>query len=216
MHIDAITKAGLVTRAVDTVDRDGKPAKLVTAGRTYATSIDDLWDAVTNIERIPRWFLPITGDLRPGGRYQLEGNAEGEVLECDPPRRFEITWEYGGEISWVTVELTGDPGTDEAHLELQHLAHVPDDMWHQYGPGAVGIGWDLGLMGLDLHLTSGEDVDPEQVRNWESTPDARAFIAESSTAWAEASIAGGNDPEAARASAERATSFYTGADSADE
>lgn len=38
MHIDAIRKAGLVTRAVDTVDRDGKPAKLVTAGRTYATS----------------------------------------------------------------------------------------------------------------------------------------------------------------------------------
>ena len=216
MKIDAIDKAGLVMRSVDTVDRDGKSATLLTAARTYATTIDDLWDAVTNVERIPRWFLPITGDLRPGGRYQLEGNAAGEVLECDPPRRFEITWEYGGEISWVTVELTGDPGEDEARLELRHLAHVPDDVWDQYGPGAVGIGWDLGLMGLDLHLTSGDDVDPEEVRNWESTPDARSFIARSSAAWVDASIAGGTDPEVARAAGDRVTSFYTGADSADE
>lgn len=150
MHIDAITKAGPITRAVDTVDRDGTPAKLLTASRSYATSIDDIWDAVTYIQRNPRWFLPITGDLRPGGRYQLEGNAGGEVLACDPPHRFEITWEYEGEISWVTVELTGDPGTDEAYLQLRHLAHVPEEMWDQFGPGAVGIGWDLGLMGLDL------------------------------------------------------------------
>ena len=46
-----------------------------------------MWDAVTSAERIPRWFLPISGDLRLGGRYQLEGNAGGEVLECAPPAR---------------------------------------------------------------------------------------------------------------------------------
>jgi uncharacterized protein YndB with AHSA1/START domain len=209
MEIDAIKKAGLITRTVDTVDRDGKPAKLLTAARAYPTAIEDLWDALTDIERIPRWFLPITGDLHPGGRFQLEGNAEGEILACDPPRRFEITWEYGGEVSWVTVELSGDPGAAEAHLELQHLAHVPDDLWDQYGPGAVGIGWDLGLMGLDLHLSSGEALDPEQVRAWGTSADARAFIVESSTAWGTASIAGGADAVVARASAERVTDFYT-------
>lgn len=209
MEIDAIEKAGLITRGVEAVDRDGRPARLLTAARAYPTAVEDLWDAVTNIERIPRWFLPISGDLRPGGRFQLEGNAAGEVLECDPPRSFEITWEYGGDVSWVTVALSGDPGGDEAELEVRHLAHVPDDLWDQYGPGAVGIGWDLGLMGLDLHLSGGESLDPEEVRSWGTTPSARAFIDESSTAWATASIAGGSDEAVARASAERVTAFYT-------
>jgi uncharacterized protein YndB with AHSA1/START domain len=209
MEIDPVEKAGLVTRTVDTVDRDGRPAKLLTAVRTYATSVDDLWDALTNIERIPRWFLPITGDLQPGGRYKLEGNAEGEVLACDPPRRFEITWEYGGETSWVTVVLSGDPAANEAHLELQHLAHVPDEFWDQYGPGATGIGWDLALMGLDLHLTTGEILDREEVARWETSPNAHAFVSRCSSAWCEASIAGGTDPCDARASAERVTGFYT-------
>ena len=45
-----------------------------------------LWDACTNAERIPRWFLPVSGDLRLGGRYQLEGNAGGTIERCDPPR----------------------------------------------------------------------------------------------------------------------------------
>jgi uncharacterized protein YndB with AHSA1/START domain len=209
MQIDAIEKAGLVTRTVEAVDRDGRPAKLLTAARTYPTAIEDLWDAVTNIERIPRWFLPITGELRVGGRYQLEGNAAGEVLECDPPRRFEITWELGGDTSWVTVVLSGEPGAAEARLELRHLAHVPDEMWDQYGPGGVGIGWDLALMGLDLHLSTGGSLDHAEVERWSGSPAGRDFVVRSSTAWGEASIAGGTEPGTARASAERVTGFYT-------
>ncbi|WP_308168107.1 hypothetical protein [Nonomuraea sp. NEAU-A123] len=45
-----------------------------------------MWDACTSAEHIPRWFLPIEGDLRAGGCYRLEGNAGGEVLACEPPR----------------------------------------------------------------------------------------------------------------------------------
>ena len=209
MEIDTLTKAGLVARTLDTVDRDGKPAKRITAARTYPTSVEDLWDAVTNIDRIPRWFLPVTGDLHPGGRYQLEGNAGGEVLECEPPRRFEITWEMGDDTSWVTVELTGDPGGDEAHLELRHVAHVPDEFWDQFGPGAVGVGWDGALVGLDLHVSSGKSVDPEEFRSWEATAEGAAFMRASSTAWAEAAIAAGVDPEVARGWEERVAAFYT-------
>ena len=68
----------------------------------------DLWDAVTSSERIPRWFLPITGELKVGGSYQLEGHASGTVLSCDPPKSFTATWEYGGNVSWVDVNISGD------------------------------------------------------------------------------------------------------------
>ena len=32
-----------------------------------------------------RWFLPVTGDLRVGGRFATEGNADGEIRECERP-----------------------------------------------------------------------------------------------------------------------------------
>jgi len=69
--------------------------------RTYDAPPEDVWDACTSPERIARWFLPVTGDLRPGGRFQLGGNAGGEITECDPPRRLAVTWELGAQASLV-------------------------------------------------------------------------------------------------------------------
>ena len=37
--------------------------------RTYDAAPEDVWDALTDPDRIVRWFLPVTGDLRPGGRF---------------------------------------------------------------------------------------------------------------------------------------------------
>ena len=35
--------------------------------RTYATTCEDLWSAVTEPERLARWFAPVSGDLAVGG-----------------------------------------------------------------------------------------------------------------------------------------------------
>ena len=198
---------GAIRRSVATVDRDGVPAKQLTATRTYPTDVADLWDALTNPERIPRWFLPISGEVRVGGRYQLEGNAGGEILACEPPTHVALTWEYGGEVSWVDLHLSGDTG--QATLELVHVAPVPEEMWAQFGPGAVGVGWELGLMALTEHLATKAAVDPAAAAAWGATPDGIAFITGSSEGWADASIAAGEDPEQARAAAAASTAFYT-------
>lgn len=73
--------------------------------REYDAPVADVWDALTNADRIKRWFLPITGDLRPGGRYQLEGNAGGEILQCEPPHLLTVTWVYGENPSagWLST-----------------------------------------------------------------------------------------------------------------
>jgi len=92
---------GAVTREVTGREHDGRPARVVRASRTYDTTMDDVWDAITNAERIPRWFLPVSGDLRLGGRYQLRGNASGEITGCNPPRYLSLTWEFGGEVSFL-------------------------------------------------------------------------------------------------------------------
>jgi uncharacterized protein YndB with AHSA1/START domain len=66
-------------------------ARVVTVHRRYRAELADVWDACTSPARIPHWFLPVSGELRAGGRFQLEGNAGGTVTRCDPPHGFDAT-----------------------------------------------------------------------------------------------------------------------------
>ncbi|HEY0435580.1 MAG TPA: SRPBCC family protein [Phenylobacterium sp.] len=211
MQIDVPSFIGAVVREVRDAERDGQPVRVVVATRSYDTDVDDLWDAITSAERIPRWFLPITGDLKLGGRYQLVGNAGGTITDCEPPRRLGVTWEFGGQTTWVNVALAAEgAGT---RLELEHSAPVADvdPFWDQFGPGAVGVGWDLTLMGMALHLAGGgAPVDPSAVAAWSASDEGKAYIAQSSDGWRLASIAYGTPEAAANAAAAETTKFYTG------
>lgn len=192
-------------RTIDT----GK-AHVVTMSQSYDTDQDDLWDAVTNAERIPRWFLPISGDLQLGGSYQLEGQAGGTILTCDPPKNFTATWEFGGNVSWIDVTVAGD-GPDRARLVLEHIAEIADDaIWRQFGPGAVGMGWDSMLLGLALHVATGESIDPSFGQQWMATEDGRRFLTLSGDEWYAAHVAFGEEPAAARAMADRCIKAYLG------
>src|SRR5690349_12257290 len=109
LNFDITRLIGLVARETTRREHEGRPARVLVATRTYDTSQEDLWDALTNGERIPRWFLPISGDLRLGGHYQLEGNAGGEIKGCEPPRHLALTWGMHGDTSWVNVHLSENP-----------------------------------------------------------------------------------------------------------
>lgn len=199
---------GAVRRGLTDGERDGVPVRVLTAERTYDAAPADVWDALTSAERLPRWFMPVSGDLEVGGRYQLEGNAGGEVLACDPPRRLEVTWEHGGVTSWVEVRLTPTDGTT---LRLTHSAPVEQEFWDRYGPGATGVGWELSLMGLALHLQPGSPERPAEADPaWALSAEGIAFATGSGRAWGDTAIAAGEEPEAARAAAGRTIAFYTG------
>jgi uncharacterized protein YndB with AHSA1/START domain len=191
------------------VQRDGREAKVAVARRTYEAPIEDLWDALTNPERLPRWFLPVSGDLRVGGRYQTQGNAGGVVERCERPDLLALTWEFGGEVTWLELRLT-EAGTDLTVLELAHTAYVDPDRWAEFGPGAVGIGWDLALNGLALHLRTGEALDPGEAEAWSMSAEGVEFITGASSAWTRAAVEGGDDAVAAEAAGARTTAFYTG------
>ena len=207
MKLDVESQLGSVERTVSFLERDGQPASAVSLSRSYETTVENLWDAVTNGERIPRWFAPVSGELELGGRYQLEGNAGGEITECERLSHFALTWEFGGDVSWVEVSLSND-GDGRARLTLTHIARLSGH-WDEYGPGAVGVGWEMGLMGLALHLDDPTAPMPDAVE-FATSPEGRAFISGSGEGWARAAIAAGTDPDAANAAASRTTAFYTG------
>ena len=96
------------------------------------------------------------------------------------PAHLALTWEFDGDVSWVEVTLRA--AGDETTLRLEHVAPVVDH-WRTYGAGAVGIGWDLSLLGLAEHLRTGTDVASAE-------PDAAIveFMRGSGEAWCDAEM----------------------------
>jgi uncharacterized protein YndB with AHSA1/START domain len=161
------------------VSRTGETAT-VRMRRTYRAEPEELWDALTDPERMKRWFLPVTGDLKVGGSFELQGNAGGEILECQPPQRFRVT--FGGPTSILEIRLTPAAGSS-TDLELEHAMTEPPAPG---GAGAlwVGPGWDGAIMGLALYI-NGEltpDADPTEMAN---SPEVIAYNEQSVRAWIE-------------------------------
>ncbi|TCK26892.1 SRPBCC family protein [Pseudonocardia endophytica] len=175
--IDIIAELDAIRRRVHAPGDD----LAVRLERRYPSDVEDVWDALTDPERIARWFLPVSGDLRVGGHFTTEGNADGEIRVCDRPSRLVLTW--GGPDSVVTLDLA--PDGDATVLTLEHavpLAFVPD------GSGAlyVGPGWDGALLGLGAHVsgtTIGDPDSPEMLEfNGGSIPRWETAVRESGLA----------------------------------
>jgi hypothetical protein len=75
-----------------------------------------------------------------------------------------VSWLFGENpgFSEVEVRLTAE-GDERTRFELEHVAIVPPEMWDQFGPGAVGVGWDLTVVGLGLHLRGRSIGDPSEM-----------------------------------------------------
>ena len=178
--IDIVSQLNAIYRKVEQLPAATGSGERVSVllRRSYDAPIDDVWDAVTAPDRIKRWFMPISGELRVGGNFQLEGNAGGEILACEPPHLLRVT--FGGPTSLVEVRLTVQ-GEGGAMLELEHT--VPIEMAQSVaGALYVGPGWDGALMGLDLFLRGEAIGDPAAAAN---TPTAQKFSRGSVQAWAE-------------------------------
>ena len=209
--MDVGRMVGAVSRVVGTREIDGRPARVVVARRRYAGAIDEVWDALTNAERIPRWFLPVSGELAarrtlpvPGQRRRRD-HARAIRRGCSPsPGR------CGGQASWLTVRAragrrrrptsssstsrtsTTRSGISSGRRRRRRLGHGAD------GPGRAPH--------RNAGGRSGARRGVGRVRRT-----ARRSRTACSESWADASIAAGTPADAARAAAGRTTAFYTGA-----
>jgi uncharacterized protein YndB with AHSA1/START domain len=170
---DMLEEIAAIHRAV--ARDDSAQTVTVSLSRRYAATAAEVWGALTDPERIPRWFYPVSGEFKVGGTYQTEGNAGGEIRTCDEPNRLVVTW--GGPDSIVDLSLTEADGATT--LDFTHS--VPLAM-AQSGAGAlfVGPGWDGALLGLGIFLRGDAVGDPLEAAN---SPEVVEFNKGSIDAW---------------------------------
>lgn len=135
--------------------RSADGAGVVRVEDRYDTDVDDLWSAVTEPDRLARWFGHVEGDLRPGGQFHLSVDASGwdgtgRVDVCEPPRRLLVTTREATESFDKTIEatLTADGGQTILVIEVRGM---PLDKIAFYGAG-----WQMHAEDLAAYLAGRE------------------------------------------------------------
>lgn len=160
-------------------------ARVAVFTRTYPTSVEDLWDACTDPERLRRWYVPVTGDLRPGGTFAQAMMGSGTIVTCEPPHRLELSLGSRG-ADEIRVQITAGPEAGTATLEVQHATTLDA---HEIGGQmydaifCMGGGYYPRLRALHLHLAGAlpEDYD---TTTFHLRQDTQATIARGSAAMA--------------------------------
>lgn len=122
----------------------------------YATSIDDLWSAITEPERLARWIAEVSGDLGVGGEFRASFTSgwtgTGSVEVCDSPRLLRVRTHQPGEEPTI-MEAQLSPEGDGTRLVIEErglpLAEYADH----------GAGWQAHAEDLHAHLAGAEPTD---------------------------------------------------------
>jgi uncharacterized protein YndB with AHSA1/START domain len=137
----------------------------------YDSNIEDLWSAITDPERLARWYGTVEGDLRLGGTYRVriepaDLDGTGRIEECDPPERLvvssreteqsarkggdqpfdttiEATLAADGDLTVLAIEVRGLPLQKLAAYGAGWQMHAEDLASYLAGrePGEVGERW---------------------------------------------------------------------------
>lgn len=119
---------------------------------------EEVWAAITEPERISKWFGKETElDLQPGGRGVFrweQGEVHVVVAEVDPPRKFAYRWEpsqvpSGGPTTLVEFVLEEVPEGTVLHLVESGFAALPPKSREENDRG-----WDEELGHLQEYLAT--------------------------------------------------------------
>ena len=139
----------------------------------YATDTDDLWSAITDPDRLGRWFGQVDGELSQGGEFRVQipdaGERTGRVETRERPQRLVVaTRETDGsyrrgqgvppfDAVWdITLTADGD-GT----ILVIEVKGMPRDKIAFYGAG-----WQIHAENLAAYLAGREPDDIEA--RWEA------------------------------------------------
>src|SRR4051794_30933311 len=134
----------------------------------YDTTIDHLWDALTQPDRLARWYGQVDGDFRQHGRITIriepaDLDSVGTVQTCEPPLRLVVRMRETDASASRGRGPTPFDQVVEARLTTvdEHRTHLmlrisgfPLDRLPAYGAG-----WHLDIMRLTADLGHTEPAD---------------------------------------------------------
>lgn len=127
--------------------------------RFFPAAPDDVWDALTDPDRLAAWF----GTVEIGDTWTVRfpdgpGTASGTIERCEPGRELITSWKWAHEETGSLVHLTLEPVAGGTVLRLDERA-APSPFAHSYAAG-----WYAKLAGLALHLAG---TDPTEA-DWDA------------------------------------------------
>ncbi len=143
--------------SLQTKDGDGS----VRMENRFGASVDDVWSALTDPDRLATWLGEVEGDLRLGGTFRARFFASGwegtgRVAVCEPPHRLLALTKDADDPDApddhvIEVTLTAD-GTETILVWEERT--MPADLLAAYGAGI-----QVHVEDLAAHLAGGERCD---------------------------------------------------------
>jgi uncharacterized protein YndB with AHSA1/START domain len=110
----------------------------------YATTIDDLWEAITDPARLANWVATVDGDLHQGGAiaatFTTGFEGTGRIATCDPPHRLLVSM-VGEDEPATEIETRLSVEGERTRLVVEERGIAPGD-----APG-YAAGWQVHLEG---------------------------------------------------------------------
>jgi len=148
--------------------RSADGAGIVRIEDRYDTDIDDLWSAITDPDRLARWFGEVDGELSLGGEFRVQiadaGERTGQVEACDAPQRLSVTTRETDEsyrrgqgvppfdAAWdITLTADGDQTTLVIEVKGMPLDKI----------AFFGAGWQIHAENLAAYLAGRKPDDVE-------------------------------------------------------
>ena len=108
----------------------------------FDTGIDDLWGAITDPDRLARWYGEVEGELSQGGEFRVQitlgGPRTGRVEACEPPQRLLLRMRDPDarpgqpEQTVIEAQLTAEGAQTRLVWETRGM---PVDLLSAYGAG---------------------------------------------------------------------------------
>lgn len=138
----------------------------------YATGIDDLWDAITDPERLAHWIAEVDGDLRVGGEFRATFTSgwtgTGVVEVCAAPSRLRVRTQRPGEPATVMEAQLSPDGTGTRLIIEERGLPLAECADH-------GAGWQAHAEDLHAHVNGTEPTD--WVQRWRELSSAYLALA---------------------------------------
>lgn len=124
----------------------------------FRASPERVWQALTDPVQVGRWMgtRVVAMELRPGGRFEVEGLYPGEIREIQPGRRLVWAWDpdNGTQPMVETLTLHEEDGGTRLHVHVLAQGRWAENLMHFSG---VEAGWQGWLEALDRWIEDGAE-----------------------------------------------------------